>query len=325
MRLHKSARSFPEVPMEPDSGGETTMHEHWLQPETRVKQFWYVSFCLMMSSAQDRLTGIALRASGNLNWATTAFYYSAVHAGRLICFVHFGDFPVSHDKIARLVAGEDEEGIQLNWLKTFVKYAANQNAQFAVTNVTPVQFRCAMDTRMSCLRREFDRFAPLLLRFKNLRNDCNYEALLVAHEKNHHLIESTEPWDDHGVTQGFSRLVEVADKVSRMAVDLSIDAYRTNLQRADCFATHRDQFHAAHNEYVRDRFQASLSQKVGCCGSAHSELERLTNRLEWPSSAAHGDLGAFLDPIMYNTFGEKQGLMARWRDDIRSLADGFRE
>lgn len=299
------------------------MHEHWVQSETRVKQYWYVSFCLMMSSAQDRLTGLALRESGNLNWATTAFYYSAVHAGRLICFVHFGDFPMSHDKLATLMAGAQGGCIHLNWLQKFLSYARNQAGQDEGGRVTPTQLRCAMHTGMPCLLRDFDRLAPLLSRFKSLRNDCNYEALLVAHERNHHVVGSTEPWDDHGVTPAFKSLVEVADRVSRIAVDLSIDAYRTNLQQAACFETHRHQFHAAHDEYVQDRFQASLSQKFGCCGSAHSELERLTNRLEWPSSAAHGDLGAFLDPIMYDTFGEKQGLMTRWRREIDDFARSF--
>lgn len=50
-----------------------------------------------------------------------------------------------------------------------------------------------------------------------------------------------------------------------------------------------------------------------------AELQRITDRLGWPGEMAAGDLGGFLAPIMYDTFGEKQGLMQRWRDDIAVL------
>lgn len=79
-------------------------HAYWRESEARIKQQWYDSFCLMMTSAQDRLTGLMLRESGNLNWATTAFYYSGVHAGRLLCFVCTGDYPTGHAQLADLLA-----------------------------------------------------------------------------------------------------------------------------------------------------------------------------------------------------------------------------
>ncbi len=300
---------------------------YWRESDTRIKQFWYVSFCLMMSSAQDRLTGIALRENGNLNWATTAFYYSAVHAGRLVCFVCCGDYPTGHAELANLLAPmptpqRPPRRFHFDWLDRFRRYvganqiAPAQNPQAPQTDHDALV--AAIDATLPNLRAAFDRFALLPAKFKNLRNDCNYEALLVAHERNHHIVDH-ESHEDRGVTQGFQDLVASAEQVSRLAVDLAIDAYLKHLQNADYFGNERERFHAAHCQYLHGRFENSLRQKFQHSPTAMAELQRITDRLGWPGEMAAGDLGGFLAPIMYDTFGEKQGLMQRWRDDIAVL------
>ena len=81
----------------------------------------------MMSSAQDWLTGVALKEAGNLNWSATSSYYSTVHCGRLLCFVACGDFPTKH-KMLRELFLEQRVGsnrprqpipFEFNWLKGF--------------------------------------------------------------------------------------------------------------------------------------------------------------------------------------------------------------
>lgn len=158
------------------------------------------------------------------------------------------------------------------------------------------------------LRAEFDRFAPILAKFKNLRNDCNYEALLVAHEVNH-----------IRVTPDFDNLVKCADEASKAAVELAVAAYLGHVRSDPCFEAHRSQFHAAHNNYVSSRFNHSLRRKFNGSSTARTELLRLSGLLAWPQGPAANDTDQFLEPIMYDTFGEKQGLMQRWRDDITAL------
>jgi hypothetical protein len=292
-------------------------YTYWRESDDRVKQFWYVSFCLMMSSTQDRLTGLALRENGNLNWATTAFYYSAVHAGRLLCFICCGDYPTGHAELANLLAPIEAPRMQrqprrfrFDWLDKFQRYVRPDNRS---RGAQPPQqdhdvLVAAINATLPMLRAPFNRFAPLLSKFKNLRNDCNYEALLVAHEVNHLTV-----------TEGFKNLVESAEQASRLAVELAIDAYLTNLQGADCFNRNREQFHAAHSKYLHDRFEHSLSRKFHNSITAKEELRRFTGRLDWPGAPSACDLDGFLAPIMYDTFGEKQGLMGRWLDDIAAL------
>jgi hypothetical protein len=295
-------------------------YAYWRESDSRVKRFWYVSFCLMMSSAQDRLTGLALRESGNLNWATTAFYYSAVHAGRLVCFVCCGDYPTGHAELANLLAPTQPARTQrqprrfhFDWLDKFQRYVRANNGSGVARNAQAPQYDhdalvAAISESLPILRARFDRFAPLLANFKNLRNDCNYEALLVAHEVNH-----------DKVTEGFRKLVESAEWASGLAVDLATIWYLTNLKSADCFNRDREKFHAAHNKYLCGRFETSLRQKFQNSAEAMTELQRVKSVLNWPGASDGNNIQTFLKPIMRGSFGDKQGLMERWRNDIDVL------
>lgn len=310
---------MPAAPLPPDVM-DWPSHVYWRDSDAHVKQLWYVSFCLMMSSVQDRLTGLALQESDNLNWATTAFYYSGVHAGRLVCFVCCGDYPSGHADLAALFAPTQAPQIQhpprrfhFDWLEKYKRHVAThpvRAAEAVVPNPRPDRNAIvrAIDTSLPLIRPAFDAFAPLLATFKNLRNDCNYEALLVAHEVNHFTV-----------TQGFHQLVTSAAAASRLAVDLAVVAYSEHIRREACFDACRPQFHAAHSVYLRGRLERSLRQKFANSPTAIDELERITDRLAWPDAPSGIDLDTFLAPIMYEAFDEKQGLMRRWRDDIRVL------
>ena len=167
----------------------------------------------------------------------------------------------------------------------------------------------AIDSRMPTLRASFDRFAPLLAKFKNLRNDCNYEALLVAHEVNHFTV-----------TRGFDILVEAAQEASRSAVDLATSAYLANLRSDPRLTASREQFHAAHTLYVDGRLASSLRTKFASSVDAMDELRRVIESLRWADTPEVPDIeDEFLSPIMYDAFGAKRSLMERWQDDIDEL------
>lgn len=294
---------------------DSASFRYWRETPARVKQLWYTSFCLMMSSVQDRLTGLALRETGNLNWATTASYYSAVHAGRLVCFVCAGDYPTGHADLSDLLAPREARTsqrprrIHLDWLGRFRRYVeSRRTADDTRLELHRCSLIAAIDATLPGVRATFDQFAPLLTHFKNLRNDCNYEALLIAHERNHTVV-----------TDGFNELAEAAQSVSNLAADLAVTAYSEHLKQAECFHAERERFHAAHSAYLTGRFAQSLGDKFQGSGCAMDELHRIQARLEWPGTPDDIDVGEFLAPIMYETFGEKRGLMTRWRQDIGDL------
>lgn len=292
-------------------------HRYWRESDARIKQCWYVSFCLMMSSVQDRLTGLALREARNLNWATTAFYYSAVHAGRLLCFLCAGDYPTAHADLANLLAPAGNGRVRFDWLNKFRAYVGGTpGAQVAAPQGTPAQLRSSLLRTVGAgfpgASARVDRFAPLLSAFKNLRNDANYESLLIAHEKEHFLV-----------TKGFDELAQAANDVSDIATEMATALYAENLVTGDPFAQDRDRFLAAHRLYLRGRFERSLIEKFSDYPSAMNGLQRAVEALT--ISGGHtpelspAEVEAFLDPIMYDTFGEKQGLMRRWKRDVEAL------
>ena len=290
---------------------------YWRASEARAKQCWYVSFCLLMSSVQDRLTGLALAEAGNLNWATTAFYYSAMHSGRMLFFVCSGDYPIQHRDMNGILEGVNGRA-KVDWLKKFHAYIGAP----AGTGVIEEKSAAASDLRtslMSAVAVSFrgsdatvQRFAPLLPKFKNLRNDSNYEALLVAHERNHFLV-----------TETFQRLARAADTTSALGVSMAIRLYLEHLRGSAQFQAEHDRLLSAHRLYLRGRFEQSLREKFHGSPSALDALREAVAALADPGGAAaepdDPELDAFLDPIMYGQFGQKQGLMDRWERDVASL------
>lgn len=312
---------MPPRPTPPADVRDWPSYRYWRENNDQIKQYWYVSFCLMMSSVQDRLTGLALRETGNLNWATTAFYYSAVHAGRLLCFVCTGDYPTGHAQLAQLLAPDRERPenrtrrqFHFDWLDRFQRYLGG-----AAPRTSAEQSRADRDAILGAInvglpqvRPKVDRFGPLLAAFRNLRNDCNYESLLVAHEKRHFLV-----------TEGFDLLVGAADEASAVAMDMATALYIENLKTEQCFETERDLFVAAHHLYLKDRFERSLHDKFQHSQVAMTGLQHATEGLAVQdgaeeSASAHA-VEEFLNPIMYGQFGQKQGLMDRWKRDVEAL------
>ena len=305
---------------------EWPTYAYWRESHERVKRFWYVSFCLMMSAVQDRLTGLALREAGNLNWATTAFYYNTVHAGRIMCFVCCGDFPKGHLELASMLGGAatGNSPIKVNWLWEFRKYVGgalpigpDDSARGTAASLH-TRLREAIDADFPGNVMLVKRFREIPSLFRNLRNDCNYEALLVAHERNHFLVR-----------QGFEDLVAAAEGASAIAVETATALYMTNLNTASCFDSQRPRYIDAHRTYVQGRLTACLAEKFQGSPAAMLELERVLEFLQVVDAAAElppaHEVEAFLAPIMYDEFGEKRGLMERWNDDIHALSGAVGE
>lgn len=292
-------------------------YAYWRADGARAKQCWYVSFCLMMSSVQDRLTGLALAESENLNWATTAFYYSAMHAGRLLFFVCSGDYPTQHRDMNAILEGGNGRA-KVDWLKKFHGYIGTPGTAGGVeeksTAATDLRASLMNAVAASCPGSDaaVQRFMPLLPKFKNLRNDSNYEALLVAHERNHFLVTDT-----------FRKLTCAADKASAISVDMAIGLYLEHVKSAQQFQAEHGRFLSAHRLYLRGRFEQSLSEKFKGSPRALAVLREAIAALATPDNppgeAGSQEVEAFLEPIMYGQFGQKQGLMDRWEGDVASL------
>ena len=189
--------------------------DYWKEDEPREDQYFYVAFALVASAVNDFGVANDLHLSGKLNWAASAYYYSVVHAGRLALFLVYGDFPTRHRELAQAFREEGVSGGPF-WFSSL---------QGTMTSHVQRSDRHEFNRRELVSRYEgrgmdaahvesmFGRWARLFDKAKGLREDANYESLLIAHE-HHHVV----------VTRAFEKLCETlqvcSTRILRDAVGL---------------------------------------------------------------------------------------------------------
>lgn len=212
--------------------------EYWRTRQERVPQRFYMAFCLLMSSIQDWILSLKEIESQNLNWSATCSYYSLVHGGRLLCFLALGDYPTRHPELRTLMAGMEEttgnrqtgpnrqttghrqansDGYPFDWLRGFGRI--EQTRQTHTIGGQLLQKRELLaayleDIRVPEARTRLDEFGRLLKAAGPLRNDSNYEALLIAHEFHHIKI-----------TKAFQSLSDAMARAAGASLPLFIDAF----------------------------------------------------------------------------------------------------
>lgn len=183
-----------------------TPEEFWNQDDRHKDQKFYAGFCLLESALGDYAVARDLHQHDKLNWASTAYYYSMVHALRLLCFVAKGDFLTGHEKLARLYRDNCLHSLRDKdlWLHHFIR---NSRADDTINLIT--------------LRREditeyfvggqtpplpdekLKRWGEILDKARECRNDSNYEGLIIAHGYRH-----------CRVTDDFNKLANILCKAS---------------------------------------------------------------------------------------------------------------
>ena len=151
---------------------------------------------------------------GRLNWASTCLYYSLVHMGRTVVFLPLGDFPRGHNELAGCFVPESDDS------QTDPRVCPTCNRPFGRRKTKPTDWLCNVtrglrdrDERITGVHaalpelihfwrglpgndrdpqeqveNTLQRFGTALRRAKELRNDNNYEALLIAHEYDHEVM-----------------------------------------------------------------------------------------------------------------------------------------
>ena len=176
--------------------------DFWESSDRYRDQKFYTAFCILEAACSDYAVSVKLRRQNSLNWACTASYYSLVHALRLICFVETGDFPTLHAPLAKLFKGEQERNRD-TWVGQNRGYfpqqvEPNRNFQFAITSLE-----------------ERKRLGEVLDRARPLRNDANYEGLLISHGYSH-----------AQVTQSFQRLATSLKDASEQVLLKMIEVFK---------------------------------------------------------------------------------------------------
>ena len=151
-------------------------NEYWGHDTASSDQKFYTAFCMLVAACCDYATGVKLQRQKILNWSCTVMYYSLVHAGRLICFMETGDFPIMHNQLSNLFAN-GHLGRGQTWISKRLK---------PYTDRLGMEVEPATDFRLRGLAQQRRcHWGYMLAKARELRDDANYEGLLISNEYNH--------------------------------------------------------------------------------------------------------------------------------------------
>lgn len=296
---------------------------YWHESDVRRAQHFYIGFCLLMSSIQDALLGQRELVSRNLNWSATCSYYSMVHAGRVLFFLPFGDFPTQHDRLKYFLNPERAEQQQttsgknpypFNWLRAFTdrKYSQRTQPHAMRTNWLEEIVNYFLQLRVADADTRVRRFGQFLTAGKLLREDSNYEALLIGHEYQHKEI-----------TEAFELLAKNMGIAAEYGVNLAIDGFRGFLEQDADLANERNSYMAFTDAYALGRIRQPLSQKLAALeprSPLRDKLEGYLMRL-CPKPVEGASFGHLVNYVSMENFEGKTGRMRRFREKIDALSD----
>ena len=179
-------------------------NEYWKHDDASRDQEFYTAFCILASACSDYAVGAELKLRKKLNWACTVLYYSLVHAARLICFVETGDFPRGHKELRELFE-RGSRRLRGSWVR--------RKLQPVDSRVEPIT-----DFRLERLLPEDNRrhWGEILTKAAELRDDANYEGLLISHEYSH-----------VKVTECFEQLAVALKTASEQQLPEAVGVFRT--------------------------------------------------------------------------------------------------
>ena len=162
-------------------------NNYWRRTQKRIKQKYYIAFSLINSALFDFSVGLDLKKQNKLNWSASCFYYSMVHCARLLVFIPCGNFPTGHSDILKLLNNGNLREYQnkWNWLDYFIGNS-REEMQFKSSVVIREDIINYYNSfEIGDFNDEFFQFIEILNAAKGLREDSNYEALLISHENFH--------------------------------------------------------------------------------------------------------------------------------------------
>lgn len=162
--------------------------DFWNQDDRHRDQKFYVGFCMLESALGDYAIARDLHCHNKLNWASTTYYYSLVHALRLVCFIPLGDLPMGHTDLAKLYKDGAfcSEKRRERWLPRFRKDIVFENQ--ILFNRDCIARYYVSEQNYPTLNNKLERWGKILDKARECRNDSNYEGLIIAHEHIHQVV-----------------------------------------------------------------------------------------------------------------------------------------
>ncbi|MCJ7646001.1 hypothetical protein MUO65_03725 [bacterium] len=245
-----------------------------------------------------------------LNWSTTASYYSIVHSSRMIVFTAVGDFPTQHNALSGLFAG-NKRPCKLNWLRRFASdYTHHPNDNGATFSRQELCNHYREALKLEHAEDLIRHVGVFLNKAKELRNDSNYEALLMAHEYMH-----------VSVSDSFRRLSQTMADAAKFCLEAATKCFKHYLEFDTSLDNMRDAFKYFVSRHIRDRIYEPVQHRCGnqyvkrikeCIG----ELEDICHR---PTQDTKKGYASLEKSISMKVFGQKTSLMQGFNSRVNAL------
>lgn len=287
--------------------------------KTRLGQRMYTTSCLLWSSMHDRVMANKL-ADQCPNWSTVCSYYSMVHALRLAWFVLYGGYPTGHSSMGNVLADRtydynrkeyiDGGQANANWHHGDLESGRAQITHSALVGAIE-QGLVKRD-----LAEQLESIGRVFQSAVDLRNDANYESLLLAHQYHHW---SGRPGGHH---VNVSKAFQTAQKLMKKSNDLVLSYVAELLMAA--FADEREWFCRNHwysGDVLWGAVINAVNQMIQGCLPYFTDMDVHS----WWNSSPFGPLrnaSSFINPDYeldrgsnYELFGVKRSIMEEFRNE----------
>ncbi|WP_414752683.1 HEPN domain-containing protein [Anabaena sp. CCY 9910] len=261
----------------------------------------------MISAASDFAVGIDLKNSGKLNWSTTASYYSIFHSARLIIFLALGNYPQDHN-ISQLFArnsANTRDPLKLNALKF-------NSHQVALTTTISDYYKDLLNLPNSEFL--FNSMNEILSNAKKLRNNSNYDALLMAHE-----------WHHINVTNDFVKLSDSMSNGAKLCLKIASNCFENYIIYDAEIRQNREKIKYLVKNYIVRRLYPSISERIQDKNVLNTvilctqRLENISNEFEI-NTDIENQLNEFEKSFLISNFSQKKNLMDNFNTDVQTLA-----
>ncbi|MEB3219764.1 MAG: hypothetical protein VKN72_26495 [Nostocales cyanobacterium 94392] len=296
-------------------------NKFWYEPNNneRIAHRLYVALCLYISAASDFAVGLDLKNSGKLNWSTTASYYSILHSARLIIFLAIGDYPSKngHKSISNLFAGKPnpdraDKYYVGDWLEKFANIRFSNVDKFTLDALCHYYEACLQLHHSGIL---FGSIGKILENAKNLRNNSNYDALLMAHE-----------WHHEQVSDDFVSLSKSMSNGAKLCLEIAGNCFEKYVIYDPIIDDNREKIKYLVKNYIFKRLYPVIEQRIqdkfilGILKESTKKFKDLQVQLEI-STNVENELNEFETSFSISRFFNKKSLMDTFKDEAKKLGD----
>jgi hypothetical protein len=244
----------------------------------------------------------------------------------MLVFLALGDYPELHKDLRQLLSGRGKCNKGKWWLDGFIKYAHQplDGAQIGLekpggydnSELVGIVVEYLASICLDGPKQEVERFGEVLAGAAELRNDSNYEALLIAHEYNHEFL-----------SPAFEELATLLIEATDNVLPFACTAFNNFIIHDAAWGKERETYGSFARDYLQQRLVRGIGEKL-CAVPVH-ERKALEHKVQgFIAGIANcfndSDYQQLEDAVSFDVFHCKNGLMHQFQKKIDALVNAIR-